>query len=97
MSQPQTIGVIGAGTMGSNIAQVCAVAGLVVVMIDVNNEHVARANAAVASGFDRLVTKAKLSAGERDDAKYGPTPLLKQRVAKGKLGRKSGRGFHTYA
>jgi 3-hydroxybutyryl-CoA dehydrogenase len=68
MSSPQTIGVIGAGTMGAGIAQACALAGLLVVMIDVDEQRVARANAAVAAGLDRLVTKAKLSSGERDIA-----------------------------
>jgi 3-hydroxybutyryl-CoA dehydrogenase len=68
MSSPQTIGIIGAGTMGAGIAQSCALAGLLVVMIDVDEQRVARANAAVAAALDRLVTKAKLSAGERDIA-----------------------------
>ncbi|HEV7178225.1 MAG TPA: 3-hydroxyacyl-CoA dehydrogenase family protein, partial [Candidatus Baltobacteraceae bacterium] len=31
------------------------------------------------------------------DSKYRPSPLLKQYVAAGWLGRKSGRGFYTYA
>jgi len=34
MTSVQKIGVIGAGTMGSGIAQVCAIAGLSVVMMD---------------------------------------------------------------
>jgi len=68
MNSPQTIGVIGAGTMGVGIAQACALAGLLVVMIDVDEQRVARGNAAVAASLDRLVTKAKLSAGEREIA-----------------------------
>ena len=36
MTTQQTIGVIGAGTMGNGIAQVCALAGLSVVMLDVH-------------------------------------------------------------
>jgi len=30
------------------------------------------------------------------DDKYRPAPLLRQMVAAGRLGRKSGRGFHVY-
>jgi 3-hydroxybutyryl-CoA dehydrogenase len=36
MTGAKTIGVIGAGTMGNGIAQVCALAGLSVVMLDVD-------------------------------------------------------------
>jgi 3-hydroxybutyryl-CoA dehydrogenase len=35
MSAIQTVGVIGAGTMGNGIAQACAVSGLDVVMVDI--------------------------------------------------------------
>jgi 3-hydroxybutyryl-CoA dehydrogenase len=68
MTNPQTIGVIGAGTMGTGIAQVAALAGLSVVMLDVDEQRVARGREAIATGLDRLVKKAKLSAAERDAA-----------------------------
>jgi 3-hydroxybutyryl-CoA dehydrogenase len=68
MTTQQTIGVIGAGTMGSGIAHVCALAGLPVVMLDVDERRVARGREAIATGFERLVKKAKLSAAERDAA-----------------------------
>lgn len=68
MSTLQTIGVIGAGTMGSGIAQACAVAGLSVVMIDIDQAAVARGRNAVASSLDRLVKKEKLAAAEQDAA-----------------------------
>ncbi|OYV02183.1 MAG: 3-hydroxybutyryl-CoA dehydrogenase [Burkholderiales bacterium PBB5] len=58
----QTVGVIGAGTMGNGIAQACAVKGIPVVMVDINQAAVDRGLATVASSLDRLVKKDKLSA-----------------------------------
>jgi 3-hydroxybutyryl-CoA dehydrogenase len=63
-----TIGVIGAGTMGNGIAQVCAVAGLKVVMIDVSDAAIARGLATLGGSLERLVKKDKLSATDRDAA-----------------------------
>jgi 3-hydroxybutyryl-CoA dehydrogenase len=36
------IGIIGAGTMGNGIAQVCAMAGLQVMMVDISDAAVER-------------------------------------------------------
>jgi 3-hydroxybutyryl-CoA dehydrogenase len=68
MTAVQTIGVIGAGTMGSGIAQVCAVVGLSVTMIDIDEAAVARGRNAVSSSLDRLVRKEKLSAADKESA-----------------------------
>ena len=57
MKTPQTIGVIGAGTMGAGIAQACVVAGLPVVMIDVDTQRIARARTAISSGVERALSK----------------------------------------
>ena len=57
----QTIGVIGAGTMGNGIAQACAVSGLDVVMVDIDEAAVQRGLGAVASSLERLVKKGKLT------------------------------------
>lgn len=62
------IGVIGAGTMGNGIAQVCAVAGLHVTMIDVNEAAVERGVATISASLDRLVKKEKLSQADKDAA-----------------------------
>ena len=43
----EVIGVIGAGTMGNGIAQVCARAGYEVVMRDVSDEFLQRGLAAI--------------------------------------------------
>jgi 3-hydroxybutyryl-CoA dehydrogenase len=64
----QTIGVIGAGTMGSGIAQAGAVAGLAVTMIDVSDAALQKGTRSIASSLDRLVGKGKLSAEQRDGA-----------------------------
>ena len=68
MTSLQTIGVIGAGTMGSGIAQACAVVGLSVTMIDIDEAAVAHGRNAVSSSLDRLVKKEKLSAADKGAA-----------------------------
>ncbi|MDP4301269.1 3-hydroxybutyryl-CoA dehydrogenase [Leptothrix discophora] len=64
----QTVGIIGAGTMGNGIAQACAVAGLNVVMIDVAEAALAKGVATVAGSLDRLIKKDKLTAAQKDAA-----------------------------
>ena len=60
------VGIIGAGTMGNGIAQVCAAAGLQVVMVDISDAAVSRGLATVGGSLDRLVRKEKLSAADRE-------------------------------
>lgn len=64
----QTIGIVGAGTMGSGIAQVCATQGLDVVMVDISDAALQRGLGNVSSSLDRLVKKDKLSAADKLDA-----------------------------
>jgi 3-hydroxybutyryl-CoA dehydrogenase len=61
-----SVGIIGAGTMGNGIAQVCATAGLNVVMIDISEAAVARGVATVGNSLDRLVKKEKMTEAERE-------------------------------
>ncbi len=63
-----TVGIIGAGTMGNGIAQACAVSGLNVVMVDISEAAVAKGVATVAGSLDRLIKKEKISAADRDAA-----------------------------
>jgi 3-hydroxybutyryl-CoA dehydrogenase len=58
--------VVGSGTMGNGIAQVCAQAGLAVTMSDVSTEVVAKGRAAIEKSLGKLVEKAKLGAEARD-------------------------------
>lgn len=62
------IGVIGAGIMGNGIAQVCAVNGVRVNIVDVSESSVARGLASIASNLDRLVKKDKLTEAASSDA-----------------------------
>ena len=41
--QIQTVGIIGAGTMGNGIAQACATSGINVVMVDISEAAVQKA------------------------------------------------------
>ena len=61
----KTIGVVGAGTMGNGIAQVCAAAGLKVIMQDVGDVQVERGLNTVAGSLDRLIKKEKISAEDK--------------------------------
>ncbi len=63
-----TVGIIGAGTMGNGIAQVCAAAGVKVVMVDISDAAVSRGLATVGSSLDRLVKKEKMTAAQREAA-----------------------------
>ena len=63
-----TIGIIGAGTMGSGIAQACASAGLDVILTDVNEAIVDKGIATIASNLDRRVAKSKFSAADKEAA-----------------------------
>jgi 3-hydroxybutyryl-CoA dehydrogenase len=65
--QIQRVSVIGAGQMGSGIAQVCAAQGLEVILSDVSQEHAERAVERMQAGLDRLVARGKLGRQERED------------------------------
>ena len=62
----ETVGIIGAGTMGNGVAQVGAAAGLRMTMIDVSDAAVTRGIAAVGSSLDRLVKKEKMTSADRE-------------------------------
>lgn len=64
----ETIGIVGAGTMGNGIAQVSAVAGLKVVLIDVTDAALEKGIGALTSSLAKLVEKGKIEAAARDAA-----------------------------
>jgi 3-hydroxybutyryl-CoA dehydrogenase len=60
----KTIGVCGAGTMGSGIAQVAAMGGFKTVLFDVDPAMVQRGLDAIGKNLEALVDRQKLDAGE---------------------------------
>jgi 3-hydroxybutyryl-CoA dehydrogenase len=64
----KTIGVVGAGTMGSGIAQVFAQSGFSVTLVDVAQPMLDRARATIEKSLARFVEKAKLTSADRDAA-----------------------------
>lgn len=63
----ERVGVIGAGTMGNGIAQVCAAANIGVVMVDISDAAVERGVSAIAASLDRLVKKEKLASSRKGE------------------------------
>lgn len=63
----QTIGIIGAGTMGNGIAQVAAEAGFQVIIRDVEDRFVQRGMDTIRSNLNRAVSKGKLEQGKADE------------------------------
>lgn len=64
----QSVGIIGAGTMGNGIAQACAVSGLNVVMVDISDAAVQKGLATISSSLDRLIKKEKMTEAEKSAA-----------------------------
>ena len=60
-----SIAVVGAGTMGNGIAQICAVSGMPVTLTDIAQSQLDHAMKTVESSLDRLVKKEKMT----DDAR----------------------------
>jgi len=65
----EQIAVIGAGTMGNGIAQVCAVAGYNVTLIDVSDAALERGVATLRKNLERQVSKGTLDADKAAAAK----------------------------
>jgi 3-hydroxybutyryl-CoA dehydrogenase len=64
----RTVGVVGLGTMGAGIAQVCIQAGLETVGREVSEELGAGARERIGHYLGRGVEKGRLTAGEREEA-----------------------------
>ncbi len=58
------IGIVGAGTMGSGIAQVSAASGIEVILHDLNNEILEKALLSMGKSLDKLIEKGKVQEGK---------------------------------
>ena len=63
----QRVAVLGAGTMGHGIAQVCAASGATVRVTDVSEAALERGREGVRASLERMVAKGKLDAAGRDE------------------------------
>ncbi|MGM0420461.1 MAG: 3-hydroxybutyryl-CoA dehydrogenase [Bacillota bacterium] len=70
------IGVIGAGTMGSGIAQVAAQAGMDVIMRDINQEILDKGLKKIEKNLDRLIRKDRLDEKEKEDIINRISPVI---------------------
>src|SRR5512139_3331937 len=70
----QRIAVVGAGQMGSGIAQVAAQSGLAVTLIDGVPGLAAKSHGKLASGLQKLVEKGKITAEQRQGTLDRITP-----------------------
>src|SRR3972149_9825545 len=60
------IGVVGAGQMGSGIAEVALTSGFQVLMRDVSTEAVEKGRSRIVSDFDRRIQKEKMAVPEKE-------------------------------
>jgi len=62
----KTLGVVGAGQMGSGIAQVAAASGFSVIMNDIKDEYVEKGFTAIEQSLSRMVKKEKITQKDQD-------------------------------
>ena len=77
-----TVAVIGAGTMGHGIAQVCAMAGCTTRLTDVSAEQVAAGLARITANLDKGIARGKLDEATKQAtlARLSGTPALEEAV-----------------
>ena len=80
----ETIGVVGAGTMGNGIAHVCAKAGYNVILVEVEQRFLDRGLPTISKNLEREVGKSKLTA-DRARCRAGPHSAHAHRQAASRL------------
>jgi len=68
MAEVKKLGVIGAGLMGNGIAHVAALAGVPVVLVDINQAALDKALATIGKNLERQASKGTIPAGAKEEA-----------------------------
>jgi len=76
MAAIQSVGVIGAGTMGNGIAHVAARSGFKVILHDVDQGSLDRALSTITKNLDREVAKGKISVDDKSSALSRISPTV---------------------
>src|SRR3989338_2880989 len=63
----KTVGVAGSGLMGSGIAQVAAMSGYEVLLLDVSKAQLEKAVSSMTSSLEKLVQKEKISENQKTE------------------------------
>ena len=95
MAEIRRIGVVGAGTMGHGIAQVSAVSGYDVVLVDVAPQALERGIAQIGKSLEKLESKGKLTADQIRPGKQRLQRIVRMLV--GLIKRKSARDYERRA
>lgn len=83
MRKINSVAVIGAGTMGSGIAQLCAMHGLSVALVETQQDFLDRGTANIKKSLDRFVKSQKITSADSDAAlaRIRPSLSLEEAVA----------------
>ena len=64
----QRIAIVGAGTMGQGIAQICAMAGYNTLLFDINEKAVEKAEAIILKNLDKGIDRGKVTEAQKEAA-----------------------------
>ena len=64
----ERVGIVGGGQMGGGIAEVCAKAGVDTIIVEINDDLVARSKAGIEKSLGKAVDRSKLDADAREAA-----------------------------
>ncbi|MFT5724052.1 MAG: 3-hydroxybutyryl-CoA dehydrogenase [Bacteroidia bacterium] len=62
------VGIVGAGTMGAGIAQVCAMAGHDVILFDLNQKAIQKAQLSIEKNLNKAITLGKATESSKEEA-----------------------------